>query len=120
MRDTTVIAFPKAMNVLIEWVRAVSFELEFQPKFEFLTHAMQAADFAFAYDRKEAEIYMSRCKFVTLPCPPTFQRTIPHYHDVNSLQAMLMSWNYNGSSNPSMGISFIWCVITSFQYQIFS
>lgn len=101
-----VVALPRAANVLTQWVRAVAFELEFHPEFQFLTLAMQMSDFAFSYDKEGAENYMCHCKFVTTEssCPSKFYRK-PR---VNSLQEMLMSWNHKNPSNLLMGIQFIW------------
>jgi hypothetical protein len=117
MKNIAVVAFPRAVNVLIVWVREVSFALE-SDQDEFLTLAMQTADFAFAYDRKEAETHMSRCDFVTSPCPPIFRRNVPHC--VNILQEMLMSWNQGGASSLSRGVFFIKYVFSLCRCQIAS
>jgi len=111
LMNIDVVALPRAANVLRGWVRSVSFELEFQPEYQFLTLALQTADFGFSYDREEAEKYMCRCKFVTSSGPSKFYRN----HDVNSLHEMLMSWNPKNSSHLLNGSQFIRYVATSHQ-----
>ena len=88
--------------MLIDWVKAVSFDLTYEQA-DFLTFAMQTADFAFSSSQKEAEIHMRRCGFVTSLCPPEFRGKIL----ANSLQEMLMSWDPKYSWNLLMGINFI-------------
>ena len=98
--SATLAALPRRLvRVLIDWVKAVSFDLKYEQA-DFLTFAMQMADFAFSSNQKEAETHMRRCGFVTSPefCG-NFQ--------VNSLQEMLMSWDQKYLCNLRMGIKFI-------------
>jgi len=103
MMNSVVTTFPDALPAVIDWVRALSFPLEFEPD-DFLTLAMQTADFAFSFDKKAAETYMYRANFVTTPCPPQFLRE-PHGH--NTLHEMLRSMNHKGPTCLVEGVLFI-------------
>ncbi len=105
MLNSVVTSFPDAVYVLKEWVRTVSFSLDFYPDHLFLTLAMLTADFAFTFDMKEAETYMYRAKFAISQCPLQYIRK-PQFN--NTLHEMLGSFNQKSPTSLLGGISFIW------------
>ena len=93
-----------ATNVLMNWVRSMSSSLDFYPGYLFLSLAMQTADFAFTFDKKEASGYMYRSNFVVTHCPRQFIR---RDQGQNSLQELLMAYDLKGPSSLLMGVLFI-------------
>ena len=95
----------KGFGVAIEWVRAISYTLDFWPSnYDFLTIALGVADIAFAFDRKEASVYMFRSKFALKTCPQEYLRR----HDAqNSILELLVSFRNKERSSLLRGMLFI-------------
>ncbi|PPQ78819.1 hypothetical protein CVT25_010688 [Psilocybe cyanescens] len=96
----------KARTVVIDWTRAISFNLQYWPwpNLSFLTIVLQAADLAFTLDKKEASVYMYRSSFVNSLDTPAIFFTENSQH---ILHALLISRNDKDSSSLLMGISLI-------------
>ena len=95
----------KGFGVAIEWVRAISFTLDFWPSnYDFLTIALGAADLAFEFDRKEASVYMFRSEFALEGCP---QKYLRGQDARNSILELLVSFRNKEPSSLLMGILFI-------------
>ena len=101
--NSAITALPKAIGAVMDWVRALSSELDFHPIHQFLTLAMQTADLAFTFDRKQAEVYIYRSQFAVSRCPSLYLRPSGN----NVIQEMLISLNQSGPSSLIMGILFI-------------
>ena len=95
----------KGFEVAIAWVRAISCALKFWPSnYDFLTIALGAADLAFAFDRKEASVYMFRSDFARERCPQQYLRG---QDAQNSILELLVSFRNKEPSSLLMGILFI-------------
>jgi hypothetical protein len=95
----------KGFAVAIEWVRAISYRLGFWPSnYNSLTIVLGAADLAFAFDRKEASVYMFRSKFARERCPQEYSRG---QDAQNSILELLISFRFKEPSSLLMGILFI-------------
>jgi hypothetical protein len=59
-----------ALNAVKEWVRNWAYTLEFIPESAFITHLIQIASIASAFDRKRAMSYLIFGPFMTNPRKP--------------------------------------------------
>lgn len=96
---------PVLLRTVLDWVRSLSFTLDFDPRHAFLTLAMQCASLAFHLD-KDAAAFMSRSRFVTSRCPMEYLHGPSRY---NSLQEMLVAMETNHKSSLAAGIRFLRC-----------
>ncbi|KAF9523644.1 hypothetical protein CPB83DRAFT_681179 [Crepidotus variabilis] len=99
-------SFPAATSVVLDWVRSVSYTLDFDPKDSFLTIAMQCATMVYALEKKDAASFMAKCQFVTARYPANgiYLRGPSRQ---NSLQEMLFALEINKKSSIATGIQFL-------------
>ncbi|KAJ7139395.1 hypothetical protein C8R44DRAFT_867547 [Mycena epipterygia] len=65
------------LQIVKEWVRSWSYELEFKPELSFLTHMVQLAHLAFQFDGKHAMSYLTHGPFMMDPRKPLMYRRPP-------------------------------------------